>query len=45
MPLHSLVGFNQPEGTIVRLRYDLGGDRPSQTAHQTLSLAQIMGRG
>ena len=27
----------QPEGTFGRLRYLLGGDRPSQTAHQTLS--------
>lgn len=26
-----------PEGTFGRLRYLLGGDRPSQTAHQTLS--------
>jgi hypothetical protein len=25
------------EGTLGRLRYFLGGDRPSQTAHQTLS--------
>ena len=25
------------EGTFARLRYSLGGDRPSQTAHQTLS--------
>ena len=25
------------EGTFGRLRYFLGGDRPSQTAHQTLS--------
>src|SRR6185503_11601130 len=25
-----------PEGTFARLRYSLGGDRPSQTAHQTL---------
>ena len=24
---------NQPEGTVARLRYSLGGDRPSQTAH------------
>jgi hypothetical protein len=24
------------EVTFVRLRYSLGGDRPSQTAHQTL---------
>jgi hypothetical protein len=28
---------NQPEGTFARLRYLLGGDRPSQTAHQTVS--------
>ena len=34
---------NHSEGTIGRLRYFLGGDRPSQTAHQTLSLTQIMG--
>ena len=33
---------NHSEGTIGRLRYFLGGDRPSQTAHQTLSLNQIM---
>ena len=26
-----------PEGTFGRLRYSLGGDRPSQTAHQALS--------
>jgi hypothetical protein len=25
----------------VRLRYSLGGDRPSQTAHQTLSPDRI----
>ncbi|AGL90406.1 hypothetical protein SLY_1106 [Strawberry lethal yellows phytoplasma (CPA) str. NZSb11] len=30
---------NHFEGTFERLRYSLGGDRPSQTAHQTLSLA------
>ncbi len=29
----------QPEGTFERLRYFLGGDRPSQTAYQKLSLA------
>ena len=29
---------DQPEGTFGRLRYSLGGDRPSQTTHQTLSL-------
>ena len=28
---------NQPEGTFARLRYSLGGDRPSQTVHLTLS--------
>ena len=28
---------NRPERTFVRLRYILGGDRPSQTAHLTLS--------
>ena len=28
---------DQPEGTFVCLRYLLGGDHPSQTAHQTLS--------
>ena len=34
---------NHSEGTFERLRYFLGGDRPSQTAHQTLSLTQIHG--
>src|SRR3970040_2719938 len=33
----------QPEGTVGRLRYSLGGDRPSQTAYQTLSGARIHG--
>jgi hypothetical protein len=28
---------NQAERTFVRLRYNLGGDRPSQTPHQTVS--------
>ena len=28
---------NQPEVTFVRLRYVLGGDRPSQTAQQAVS--------
>ena len=32
---------NQPEGTFARLRYYFGGDRPSQTAHQTLFPARI----
>jgi hypothetical protein len=30
-----------PESTFVRLRYSLGGDRPSQTAHQALSVCLI----
>jgi hypothetical protein len=29
---------NRAEGTLERLRYLLGGDRPSQTAHLTRSL-------
>lgn len=33
--LHTIS--NRTEGTFVRLRYLLGGDRPSQTAHLTLS--------
>ena len=32
---------NRAEGTIARLRYILGGDRPSQTAHLTLSESRI----
>ena len=28
---------DRPERTFARLRYPLGGDRPSQTARQTLS--------
>ena len=28
---------NHAEGTLERLRYTLGGDRPSQTARLTLS--------
>ena len=32
---------NHSEGIFGRLRYFLGGDRPSQTAHQTLSLYRI----
>jgi hypothetical protein len=35
----------QPEGTFGRLRYILGGDRPSQTARLTLFRARITGRG
>ncbi len=36
---------DQSEPTIARLRYYLGGDRPSQTAHHTLSRTRITGRG
>ena len=32
---------NQPEGTFERLRYILGGDRPSQTTRLTLSPIRI----
>ena len=32
---------NRAEGTFGRLRYSLGGDRPSQTAHLTLSARRI----
>jgi hypothetical protein len=34
---------DRAEGTFGRLRYILGGDRPSQTAHQTLSPIPIQG--
>ena len=33
------------EGTFVRLRYSLGGDRPSQTTHLTLFPTRITGAG
>ena len=33
----------QPEGTFGRLRYSLGGDRPSQTTRLTLSSTRITG--
>jgi hypothetical protein len=33
-----------PEGTFERLRYSLGGDRPSQTTRLALSACQIMAR-
>ena len=32
---------NQPEGTFARLRYFLGGDRPSQTTRLTMSRIRI----
>ena len=34
---------NQPEGTFGRLRYALGGDRPSQTTRQAVSPTRIHG--
>ena len=34
---------NRAEGTIALLRYLLGGDLPSQTAHLALSLSRIHG--
>ena len=34
---------NQPEGTFARLRYILGGDRPSQTTRLTLFTPRIHG--
>src|SRR3989339_281367 len=36
---------NQSEGTLAHLRYSLGGDRPSQTAHQTLSPVRVTDLG
>ena len=36
---------NQAEGTFGRLRYSLGGDRPSQTTRLALSPIQIMDVG
>ena len=43
----TLVGAisNRAEGTFGRLRYNLGGDRPSQTVQQTLSLNRITALG
>ena len=32
---------NHAEGTFARLRYNLGGDRPSQTAHLEMSCIQF----
>jgi hypothetical protein len=34
----------QPEGTFGRLRYSLGGDRPSQTTHLTRFFRPLAGR-
>ncbi len=35
----------QPERTFARLRYNLGGDRPSQTTRLAVSLTRITGGG
>ena len=46
MPLHSTSRFpTGSEPTIARLRYSLGGDRPSQTAHHAMSRTRMTGRG
>jgi hypothetical protein len=34
---------DRAEGTLARLRYSLGGDRPSQTAHLTRSARRLHG--
>lgn len=36
---------NHSEGTFERLRYSLGGDRPSQTARLTLSPSTLSAAG
>ena len=41
--LHTIS--NRIEGTFERLRYSLGGDRPSQTTHLALSPTWITGVG
>ncbi len=44
MPLHSIkLISDQPEPTIARLRYSLGGDLPSQTTHHAGSRIRIHG--
>jgi hypothetical protein len=43
MPLHSQTISDRPEPTIARLRYCLGGDRPSQTTHHAGSWSRITG--
>ena len=53
-PSYSQAGFclctrrtvsNRTEPTIARLRYSLGGDRPSQTTHHAGSRTRITGHG
>src|SRR5208282_2523184 len=46
MPLHSKRPISdRSEPTIARLRYSLGGDRPSQTTRHALSRPRMTGRG
>src|SRR5947209_4464858 len=46
VPLHSMrVMSIHPEGTLGRLRYPLGGDRPSQTPRLALFPSQLMATG
>ena len=40
-----LLMADQDEGTFEHLRYFLGGHRPSETAHLTLSPTRITGPG
>ena len=42
LTLYTLCAVSvRAEGTFGRLRYSLGGDRPSQTARQTLSSYRV----
>src|SRR5438309_8719235 len=45
MPFTQRAISDRSEPTIERLRYSLGGDRPSQTAHHALSRLRITERG
>jgi hypothetical protein len=46
MPLHSKQPVsNRPEPTFARLRYSLGGDRPSQTTRHRGSPIRLHGSG
>src|SRR6266849_946295 len=45
LPFHSVrVMSIHPEGTFGRLRYSLGGDRPSQTTRLVLSACRVTAR-
>jgi hypothetical protein len=53
-PSHSQAGLclctlqvisKHPEPTVARLRYSLGGDRPSQTTRLIMSLPRVTGVG